>query len=52
LRSKARPDRSACSTAGSSTWKKVVWRIRVLDSAGKPLDGSGLKSVVVELLGG
>jgi hypothetical protein len=29
--------------------EKVVWRIRVLDSAGKPLDGSGLKGVVVEL---
>ena len=29
--------------------EKVVWRICVLDSAGKPLDGSGLKSVVVEL---
>ena len=29
--------------------EKVVWRIRVLDEAGKALDGSGLKSVVVEL---
>jgi hypothetical protein len=29
--------------------EKVVWRIRVLDEAGKSLDGSGLKSLVVEL---
>jgi hypothetical protein len=29
--------------------EKVVWRIRVLDQTGKPLDASGLKSLVVEL---
>jgi hypothetical protein len=29
--------------------EKVVWRIRVLDEAGKSLDDKGLKSVVVEL---
>src|SRR5262245_30549849 len=29
--------------------EKVVWRIRVLDHAGKSLDASGLKSLVIEL---
>jgi hypothetical protein len=29
--------------------EKVVWRIRILDQTGKPLDGKGLKTVVVEL---
>ena len=29
--------------------EKVVWRIRVLNEAGQPLDDSGLKSVVVDL---
>ena len=29
--------------------EKVVWRIRVLDQTGKPLDASGLKSLIVEL---
>jgi hypothetical protein len=29
--------------------EKVVWRLRVLDAAGKPLDDKGLKSLVVEL---
>ncbi len=29
--------------------EKVVWRVRVLDAAGKPLDDKGLKSLVIEL---
>jgi hypothetical protein len=29
--------------------EKVVWRVRVLDPVGQPLDNKGLKSVVVEL---
>jgi hypothetical protein len=29
--------------------EKVVWRVRILDGAGKSLDDKGLKSVVVEL---
>jgi len=29
--------------------EKVVWRVRILDQAGKSLDEKGLKSVVVEL---
>ena len=29
--------------------EKVVWRIRVLDDAGKSLDDKGIKSLVVEL---
>src|SRR6266700_7229450 len=29
--------------------EKVVWRLRILDAAGKPLDDKGLKSLVVEL---
>ena len=29
--------------------EKVVWRIRVLDQAGKSLDEKGLKGLVVEL---
>jgi hypothetical protein len=29
--------------------EKVVWRVRVLDQAGKSLDDKGLKSLVVEL---
>src|SRR5271168_2201826 len=29
--------------------EKIVWRFRVLDQNGKALDGSGLKSLVVEL---
>ncbi len=29
--------------------EKVVWRVRVLDAAGKPVDGKGLKSLVIEL---
>jgi hypothetical protein len=29
--------------------EKVVWRFRVLDQNGKVLDGTGLKSLVVEL---
>src|SRR5215831_919629 len=29
--------------------EKVVWRVRVLDQTGKPLDDKGLKSLVVEL---
>jgi hypothetical protein len=29
--------------------EKVVWRLRILDAAGKELDDKGLKSVVVEL---
>jgi hypothetical protein len=29
--------------------EKVVWRVRVLDQAGKSLDASGIKSLVVEL---
>jgi hypothetical protein len=29
--------------------EKVVWRIRVLDTAGQSLDDKGLKSVIVEL---
>ncbi len=29
--------------------EKVVWRVRVLDPAGKPLDDKGLKSLVIEL---
>ena len=29
--------------------EKVVWRIRVLDQTGQPLDDKGLKSLVVEL---
>ena len=29
--------------------EKVVWRVRVLDEAGKPLDDKGIKSLVVEL---
>ena len=29
--------------------EKVVWRIRVRDDAGKPLDDKGLKSLVVEM---
>ena len=29
--------------------EKVVWRLRILDENGKPLDDKGLKSVVIEL---
>ena len=29
--------------------EKVVWRIRVLDAAGKPLDDKGIKTLVVEM---
>jgi hypothetical protein len=29
--------------------EKVVWRLRILDQNGKLLDGSGLKSLVIEL---
>ena len=29
--------------------EKVVWRVRVLDPTGKPLDDKGLKSLVIEL---
>jgi hypothetical protein len=29
--------------------EKVVWRLRILDQNGKALDGSGLKSLVIEL---
>jgi hypothetical protein len=29
--------------------EKVTWRVRVLDGAGKPLDSSGLKSLVIQL---
>src|SRR5271168_3864959 len=29
--------------------EKVVWRFRILDQDGKVLDGTGLKSLVVEL---
>jgi len=29
--------------------EKVVWRIRVLDQSGKPLDDKGIKSLAVEL---
>src|SRR5271165_6634468 len=29
--------------------EKIVWRIRVLDQTGKPLDDKGLKSVEVDL---
>jgi hypothetical protein len=29
--------------------EKVVWRLRILDASGKPLDDKGLKSLVVEL---
>ncbi len=29
--------------------EKVVWRVRVLDAAGKPLDDKGLKSLEIEL---
>jgi hypothetical protein len=32
--------------------EKVVWRTRVLDPNGKPLDDKGLKSVVIELADG
>src|SRR5258707_15597698 len=32
--------------------EKVVWRLRILDAAGKPLDDKGLKSLVVELVDG
>ena len=32
--------------------EKVVWRLRILDAAGKPLDDKGLKSLVVELADG
>jgi hypothetical protein len=32
--------------------EKVVWRTRVLDANGKPLDDKGLKSVVIELADG
>ena len=28
--------------------EKVVWRLRILDASGKPLDDKGLKSLVVE----
>jgi hypothetical protein len=29
--------------------EKVVWRVRVVDAAGKPVDDKGLKSLVIEL---
>jgi hypothetical protein len=29
--------------------EKVVWRVRVLDQTGKPLDDKGIKTLVVEL---
>src|ERR1700733_11792213 len=29
--------------------EKVVWRLRILDQNGQALDGSGLKSLVIEL---
>jgi hypothetical protein len=29
--------------------EKVTWRVRVLDGAGKPLDNTGLKSLVIQL---
>ena len=29
--------------------EKIVWRFRVLDESGKALDGTGLKSLVIEL---
>jgi hypothetical protein len=29
--------------------EKVVWRLRILDENGKPLDDKGIKSVVIEL---
>jgi hypothetical protein len=32
--------------------EKVVWRLRILDASGKPLDDKGLKSLVVELADG
>jgi hypothetical protein len=32
--------------------EKVVWRVRVLDAAGKSLDDKGLKSLVIELPNG
>ena len=32
--------------------EKVVWRVRVLDQTGKPLDEQGLKSLAIELADG
>jgi hypothetical protein len=46
---RARPVRSACLNNQFKHLEKVAWRLRIRDQNGKALDGSGLKSLVIEL---